>query len=229
MARLPRLIIPFQPHFVIQRGNNGQAIFQDAADYAAFLGWLRSAARTFKVALHAYVLLPDGVQLLVSPGDAPGLGRMMQWLGRYYVPYFNKKYGRSGTLWQGRFKTSLLDGEHFFLLCSRYIEFCPVRAGLAATPLDYPWSSHAGHVGQRPDPVVTEHPLYWALGNTPFEREAAYMALAGQDVDTAEAAAIERAVAKGWPLGSDAFKSALEQKIKRRVLPAKRGRPFKAA
>ena len=227
MARLRRLIIPFQPHYLILRGNNGQAIFQEAEDYQAFLDWLRSAARTFKVALHAYVMLPDCVHLLVSPGDEVGLGRMMQWIGRQYVPYFNKKYGRSGTLWQGRYKTSLVDGEHFFMLCCRYIEFCPVRAGLAATPLDYPWSSHAGHVGQRPDPVVTEHPLYWALGNTPFEREAAYLALTGQDVVAAEIKAIEKAVLKGRPLGSDAFMSALEQKIKRRVLPAKRGRPFK--
>ena len=107
-------------------------IFQDAEDYRAFLGWLRSAAKTYKVAIHAYVLLPNHLHLLVSPSDETGLGQMMQWIGRYYVPYFNQKYGRSGTLWQGRYKTSLIDADKYFMSCSRYIEFNPVRAGFSS-------------------------------------------------------------------------------------------------
>ena len=227
MARLPRLIIPFQPHYVIQRGNNGEAIFRDDADHQALLGWLRGASRTFKVAVHAYVLLPDCLHLLVSPSDESGLGRMMQWIGRYYVPYFNQKYGRSGTLWQGRYKTSVIDAEHFFMPCCRYIESAPVRAGLVASPFDYAWSSHAHHAGLRPDPVVTDHPLYWALGNTPFEREAAFIALTEPALAAPDIESIEQAVLKGWPLGSDKFKHNLEQKLHRQVLPARRGRPFK--
>ena len=228
MARLPRLILPAQPHYVIQRGNNGQPLFSDAADYLAFLGWLRTGAKTFKVAVHAYALMPDQLHLLVSPADETGLGQMMQWMGRYYVPYFNQKYGRSGTLWQGRYKTSVIDPDNYFLTCSRYLEFAPVGAGLAPRPLDYAWSSYAHHVGVRPDPIITDHPLYWALGNTPFDREAAYLALAEQALAADEVATVEKAVLKGWPLGSDAFKQALENRLKRQVLPAKRGRPFKA-
>jgi putative transposase len=227
MARLPRLILPAQPHHVIQRGNNGQPVFQDAADYEAFLGWLRAGARQFKVALHAYALLPERLHLLVSPPDELALGQMMQWIGRHYVPYFNRKYQRSGSLWQGRYKTSVLDPDDFFLLCSRYVELAPVYAGLAGAPLDYVWSSYGHHAGLRADPVITDHPLYWALGNTPFEREAAYIALAEQGLSGAELATLERAVQKGWPLASELFKQDLQQRLKRQVLPAKRGRPFK--
>ena len=122
MARLPRLIVPEQPHHVIQTGNNNQQVFQDGEDYHAFLGWLRTAAKNYKVAIHAYVLMPNHLHLLVTPSDEHGLAQMMQWVGRYYVPYFNQKYGRSGTLWNGRYKTSLIDADAYFLLCSRYIE-----------------------------------------------------------------------------------------------------------
>lgn len=229
MARLPRLIIPCQPHHVIQRGHNGAPVFCDAADYAAFLGWMRSAARAFKVALHAYALMPDRLQLLVSPGDELALGQMMQWIGRHYVPYFNRKYQRGGSLWQGRFKTSVLDPDAYFLMCSRYIEMAPVYAGLAADPLDYPWSSYAHHAGVRSDPLIIDHALYWALGNTPFEREAAYRALTAQGLGAQELGMLERALLKGWPLASERFKLDLEQRLKRQVMPGKRGRPFKAA
>ncbi len=228
MARLPRLVIPSQPHHVIQRGLNNQAIFLDADDYQAFLGWLRSAAKAFKVALHAYALMPNHLHLLVSPAAESGLGQMMQWIGRYYVPYFNQKYGRSGTLWQGRYKTSVLEPERYFLLCSRYIETNPVRAGLTAEPGAYPWSSYAHHAGLRADPLVTDHALYWALGNTPFQREAAYIELAQQALTSGELEEVNQALLKGWPLGSESYKVSLELKMKRQVLPAKRGRPAKA-
>lgn len=229
MARLPRLIIPSQPHYVLQRGNNRQPVFLDAADYTAFLGWLRSAAKLYKVAIHAYVLMPDQLHLLTTPADESGLGQMMQWIGRYYVPYFNQKYDRTGTLWQGRYKTSLIDAENYLLVCSRYIESAPVLAGLVPAASAYAWSSLAHHVGALADPLITEHGLYWALGNTPFDREAAYRALSEHALDRAYIDAIEHTVLKGWPLGSHEFKQALERKIKRQVLPAKRGRPFKAA
>ena len=229
MARLPRLVIPAQPHHVIQRGNDRQLIFRDADDYQAFLGWLREGAKTFGVAIHAYVLMPNHVHLLASPSAHESLARLMQWIGRYYVPYFNHKYERFGTLWQGRYKTSLVDSERYFMMCSRYIELNPVRAKLAGTPLDYPWSSYAHHAGVKADPLITEHALYWALGNTPFQREAAYIDLAQQALSPDEMRTINHAVLKGWPLGSDAFKANLQQKEQRQVLPAKRGRPFKLA
>ncbi|MET3130354.1 putative transposase [Oxalobacteraceae bacterium GrIS 1.11] len=226
MARLPRLILPSQPHYVFQRGN--QAIFQDADDYAAFLVWLRAASKTFKVAVHAYALLPDQLHLLVSPGDEKALGQMMQWIGRYYVPYFNQKYARAGTLWQGRYKTSVIDPVQYFMTCSLYLEFAPVYRGLTVRALDYAWSSHAHHTGLRLDPVITDHPLYWELGNTPFDREAAYSRLAEQALPFDAIQCVEQAVLKGWPLGSDHFKQTLEHRLKRQVMPAKRGRPFKS-
>ncbi|MES2741567.1 MAG: transposase [Pseudomonadota bacterium] len=227
MARLPRLIVPSQPHYLVQRGLNQQAVFLDEQDHTAFLGWLRAAAKTFKVALHAYVLLPAELQLLVSPADETGLGQMMQSIGRHYVPYFNGKYNRSGTLWQGRYKTALIEAAPYCMLCSRYIEAAPVRAGLVGAAADYPWSSYAHHVGERSDPVVLDHALYWALGNTPFQREAAYLSLSEQALSLTELVALEKTVLKGWPLASEPFKQALQQKLKRQVLPAKRGRPYK--
>jgi putative transposase len=143
------------------------------------------------------------------------------------VPYFNQKYGRSGTLWQGRYKTSVIDGESYLMSNSRYIEFLPVRSGLAGQPEQYAWSSYAHHIGLRSDPVVTDHALYWALGNTPFQREGAYKELAGADLSAEEISIVEKAVLKGWPLGSERFKTELQNRVKRQVLPAKRGRPFK--
>lgn len=227
MARLPRLVVPHQLHHIIQIGNDRQAIFRDADDYAAFLRWLREAAKQFKVAIHTYVLMPDHLHLLASPTDSVGLGRMMQWIGRHYVPYFNSKYRRTGTLWQGRYKTTVIEAAPYFLACSRYIELNPVRVGLAASVADHPWSSYAHHAGIRPDPLITDHPIYWALGNTPFDREAAYRALMDQGLAQRDIEALTQATLKGWPLGSDGFKALLAKQANRRVNPAKRGRPQK--
>lgn len=227
MARLPRLVIANQAHHVIQRGNDRQTIFRDDSDYLAFLAWLREGSRQFKVAIHAYVLMPNHLHLLASPSDQEGLGRMMQWIGRHYVPYFNRKYDRVGTLWQGRYKATVIDSERYFMTCSRYIELNPVRASLAAGPGDYLWSSYLHHIGAQPDSIITDHALYWALGNTPFQREAAYKALVEQALTSEEVSTLSEATLKGWALGSDQFKSALERQIHRRVQPAKRGRPFK--
>lgn len=229
MARLPRLVVPGQPHHIVQRGNNNQNVFLDDADYACFLDWLRQGARHYRVAVHAYVLMPNHLHLLATPADSAGLAQTMQWVGRKYVPYFNQKYGRSGTLWQGRFRTAVIDAEHYLLACSRYIELHPVREQAAASPQEHRWSSHAHHTGLRHDPLVVDHAVYWALGNTPFQREAAYLALLQRPLRQTELVAIDAAVSKGWPLGSDAFKTLLQQRAKRQVLPARRGRPPKQA
>ncbi|HEY0846761.1 MAG TPA: transposase [Noviherbaspirillum sp.] len=227
MARLPRLVVPHHLHHVVQIGADRQAIFRESEDYAAFQRWLREASRQFKVAIHAYVLMPDHIHLLVTPADDVGLGRMMQWIGRHYVPYFNAKYARAGTLWQGRYKATVIEPEPYFLLCSRYIELNPVRAGLAVSPADYPWSSYGHHVGTKPDPVIVDHPVFWGLGNTPFDREASYRALVDQDLGRQDIQALTEATLKGWPLGSDTFKAGLAKLANRRVSPAKRGRPLK--
>ena len=227
MARLPRLVLPNHPHHIIQEGNDRQLIFREDEDYQRFLVWLKESAREFKVSVHAYALMPNHLHLLASPTTEDGLARMMQRVGRYYVPWFNQKYERLGGLFRGRFKTSLIDSERYFMMCSRYIEFNPVRNGLASDPADYQWSSYAHHAGVRQDSLIIDHALYWGLGNTPFQREAAYIELARQQLSSEELDSINQAVLKGWPLGSDAFKTQLQQKAKRQVLPAKRGRPFK--
>lgn len=227
MARLPRLVVPNHPHHVIQSGIDKQAIFRDSDDYTAFLGWLKEASRQFKVAIHAYVLLPSHLHLLVSPSDGAGLGKMMQLVGRHYVPYFNSKYQRAGTLWQGRYRATVIESDQYFLLCSRYIESHPVRAGLVAAAEDYPWSSIAHHIGVRPDPLIIDHSIFWALGNTPFDREASYKAMLELGLSQREVEALTEATLKGWALGSDRFKALLAKQVNRRVVPAKRGRPRK--
>jgi putative transposase len=145
------------------------------------------------------------------------------------VPWFNHKYQRGGTLFQGRFRTSLVETDKYFLACSRFVELVPVRAQLAAEAGDYPWSSYRHHAGVQPDPAVSDHSLYWALGNTPFQREAAYTEYVEQGIPEDELKHIDQAIAKGWPLATEAFKLDLERKTQRRILPAKRGRPFKQA
>jgi len=229
MARQPRLIVPQQPHHLIQRGNNRQLIFRDDADYQRFLVWLKECARFYDVAIHSYVLMPNHIHLLVTPADATGLALMMQKLGRFYVPWFNHKYERTGGLFEGRFRTSLIDSDRYFMTCSRYIELNPVRAGLSIAPESYAWSSYAHHAGIKLDTLVSDHTLFWQLGNTPFQREAAYIDMVAQGLTTEEVEFITVAILRNHPLGSNSFKSALEQKTQRQILPAKRGRPFKSA
>jgi putative transposase len=227
MARQPRLILPKQPHHVLQRGNDRQRIFREPEDYERFLGWLAEAARFYRVAIHAYALLPTQLQLLATPETEEGLAAMMQKLGRFYVPWYNAKYDRAGGLFEGRFRTAVVEPDRHLLMCSRFIELAPVREGEAAEPAAYPWSSYRHHAGVHADAVVTDHPLFWRLGNTPFQREAAYIDLVGQGIGADELAQVAGAVQKGQPLGSQAFKIELERQTQRRILPAKRGRPFK--
>lgn len=227
MVRSARLIAPGHPHHLIQRGIDGRQIFQDDADYQVFLDWLCKAARQFKVALHAYVLMPDHLHVLATPSDEVGLARMMQWVGRYYVPYFNRKYERAGTLWQGRYRTTVIDSENYLLVCMRYIELNPVRAHLVADPVRYRWSSHAHHIGTASNPLITDHELYWALGNTPFEREAAYQALFESALSANQLAELAETRMNGRALGSDQFKQRLERQTDRPVLVRRPGRPAK--
>ena len=229
MARQPRLILAKQPHHILQRANDPQLIFRADEDYAQFLVWLKEASRFYKVAIHAYALLSTHLHLLATPPDEDSLAAMMQKIGRLYVPWYNVKYARAGGLFEGRFRTAVVDTDRHFLMCSRFIELAPVREGQAMEPAHYAWSSYSHHAGLHPDPAITDHALFWALGNTPFQREAAYTELVGQGIAPDELALIASSVQKGQPLGTQAFKIGLEQKSGRRILPAKRGRPAKQA
>lgn len=227
MARQARLTLSGYPHHVIQRGNNRQPIFVDDRDRERLLALLAEHAAAQKVAVHAYVLMDNHLHLLVTPSTSDGLPRMMQAVGRSYVRGFNQRHGRTGTLWEGRYRSSVIEAEPHLLACMAYIDLNPVRAGLAAGPADWPWSGHAHLIGARQDALLTPHPLYWALGNTPFAREAAYAQLVAGGVGEQERAALGRAAHGGYALGNDDFTAELAQHAGRRVTPGVAGRPAK--
>jgi len=227
MARLPRLILPGQPHHVILRGNNRQAIFFSDLDRQQLLATLAESAAHYSVAIHAYVLMDNHFHLLLTPPSSDALSRMMQSLGRRYVGWFNARHQRSGTLWEGRFRAGLIEGERHLLACMRYIELNPVRAGLCAEAGQWPWSSAAHHLGQERNALITEHELYWSLGNTPFEREHAYRELLGQGVSAPEQAMFTEAVLRGRPVGSESFLKPLALDHGPVVNKRPRGRPRK--
>ncbi len=227
MARLPRLTVPGYPHHIILRGNNRQAIFADDTDCQRLLDDLKEHAGKHGVTVHAYVLMSNHLHLLLTPETADGIPRTMQGLGRAYVRWFNHRHGRSGTLWEGRYRSTLIEAERYLLACMAYIDLNPVRAGMVGAPADYPWSSYAHHVGLRTDPLVTPHPLYWELGNTPFAREQAYRDLVDSGLTSHQQSELMRSVHSGWALGAEDFVADLQKRTQRRVARAPRGRPFK--
>lgn len=227
MARLPRLVIPGLPHHIILRSNNRQPAFLDDADHQAWLDALREAAALTRTPVHAYVLLPDRVQLLVTPPTGTALSTLMQSTGRRYGGMFNRRHGRAGTLWEGRFRAGVIEPERYLIDVSLCIECSPVAEGLATAPELWPWSSQAHHLGLRIDPVVTDHPAYWALGNTPFERQAAWRRMAEQGLASSLHERILATAAKGWALGSPAFLERLGEQTSRPLAPRPRGRPRK--
>ncbi len=225
MARLPRLTLPGYPHHVIQRGNNRQAIFEKTADYQRLLDLLDDNARQFDVAIHAYVLMSNHFHLLVTPQSGDGLPQMMQAVGRRYVRYFNDSQQRTGTLWEGRYRSTLIQTDRYLLACMAYIDLNPVRAGMLAQAADYPWSSHGHYIGWHMDKLVTPHPLVWDLGNTPFAREAAYAELVQAGVNPVHQTALTQATLSGWALGEPDFVSDLQKRTQRRVAKGQAGRP----
>jgi putative transposase len=226
MARLPRLTVPGYPHHVIQRGNNRQTIFREPADYEFMLDLLVEQSKKFQVAVHAYVLMGNHFHLLATPQTDKGLPAMMQAVGRSYVRYFNRRYQRSGTLWEGRYRSTIVQSERYLLACMAYIDLNPVRAGMVANLGDYPWSGYAHSMGRRNDPLVTPHALYWQLGNTPFAREAAYGALVLAGIGGQDQAQISQSVHSGWALGGADFIAVLQESTDRRVAKGRAGRPI---
>lgn len=228
MARLPRLAIAGLPHHVIQRGHNRQAVFADDEDRRAYLAALREAAALQRVAVHAYVLMDDHVHLLVTPPQAGALSKVLQAIGRRYVSAFNRRHGRVGTLWDGRFRATVLENGPHVLTCMRYIEQNPQRLVPPTAATDYPWSSAAHHLGQHRDSLVTDHAVYWALGNTPFERELGWRHLLDEPLSVAEVYAHTDSALKGWAMGSGAFLANLGATTERPMAPRPRGRPARA-
>jgi putative transposase len=225
MARLPRLTVPGHLHHVIQRGNNGQVVFADATDHELLLALIDEHARKHRVALHAYVLMGNHFHLLATPETDEGIPQLMQSVGRRYVRKFNVRHGRTGTLWEGRYRSTVIQPEPYLLPCMVYLDLNPVRAGIVAEPGDYPWSSYRHYTGGHADKLITPHSLYWQLGNTPFARDEAYTALVHAGITDAQKRALTESAMRGWALGDSSYLTRLQGLTNRRVARATAGRP----
>ena len=223
MARLPRFVIPNHPQHVIVRGNNRTDIFYADADYQFYLEKLQLACNKHHCQLHAYVLMTNHVHLLITPLEEDGIGKVMQMLGRYYVQYYNYTYKRTGTLWEGRYKATLIDSASYLLTCMRYIELNPVRAGMVSHPSEYPWSSyHYNAIGQ-PNELITPHIEYIRLDKAAESRQAAYRQLFKHRIPESGLQEIREATNKAWVLGNDRFKQRIQKQLARRVEPNAKG------
>jgi len=225
MARRPRIRLPGVPQHILQRGNNRLPSFFAPADYLFYLECLRRASCTHDCAIHAYVLMTNHVHLLATPNADDSVSAMMQDVGRRYVQYVNHTYRRTGTLWEGRYKATLVDTTAYFLTCSMYIELNPVRAHMVALPADYHWSSYRFHTMGETNELLTPHAEYLALGSTTSERHRAYQALIDQQIEDEQLDEIRESTNKGWPLGTERFKADIEATLARAARPPKRGRP----
>jgi putative transposase len=219
VARLPRLVVAGQAHFIVQRGHSGTAVFADEVDRAAYLAALREAAAAERVQVHAYALLPTEVMLLVTPAERLALSRLMQALGRRYVAAHNRRHGRSGTLWDGRFRCGVVEPGATRLQALCLIDGAAADAGI---------TSAAHRLGGPREGLLIDPPEYWQLGNTPFEREAAYRRLLDAGVAAASAARLRGAALGGWAAGSADFRADLAAATSRPTQPRPRGRPPRA-
>jgi putative transposase len=225
MPRRPRLDLAGVPQHIIQRGVNRSATFYADKDYRFYLRCLREAATKYGCSVYAYVLMTNHVHLLVSTSAPQGLSLMMQHIGRRFVRYVNDVYGRTGTLWEGRFKSQLVDSETYFFRCCCYIECNPVRAGMVLDPRDYVWSSYAAHAFGVQDDTVTVDEQYLALGQTAEARQLSYRALFVSPFDDRHIEEIRYTANRGWPLGGERFKDDIERALQQATRPRKRGRP----
>ena len=227
MPRRARIRFAGIPQHVIQRGNNRAACFFADEDNRTYLDSLQQGAKRYGCDIHAYVLMTNHVHLLATPADDESLTGMMRYLGSCYVQYVNYTYKRSGTLWEGRYKSSLIDSERYLLTCYRYIELNPVRAGMVKGAGDYKWSSYSAHALGQTNELIQDHSCYLALGTTEEARRAAYQALFRHQVDEETLTGIREAVNRGTALGSERFKDEIEAALARSVRPGTVGRPRK--
>jgi putative transposase len=225
MPRKPRFFLPDVPVHIVQRGYSREPVFFEAGDYQAYLGWLEEAAERYHCDIHAYVLMTNHIHILATPHDKQGISRMMQYVGRRYVPYINHTYGSSGSLWEGRYKASLISDEQYLLICMRYIELNPIRANRVKSPGHYRWSSYRYNAQGKDDRLVTEHNLYTGLRKTKDARLVAYKDLFRTHLDSDELKSIRAAWQTGTPLGNDYFREQIERKLKTKVGQSRRGRP----
>lgn len=224
MGRRLRLVLPGVPLHIIQRGNNRGRCFFGESDYSVYLGMLRQCAEESACDIHAYVLMTNHVHLLITPGAAASPGLLMQRLGQRYVQYVNRRQGRTGTLWEGRFRSCLVGDERYLLTCQRYIELNPVRAGIVSSPGLYQWSSFRSNALGHRDAVLAPHPTYLSLAQHQAEREEAYRALFNEALRSSEIENIRAASNGNFVFGDDEFADMAERALQRKVRPSSRGR-----
>ena len=225
MPRRPRIQLDGVPLHIVQRGHNREPCFFGEEDYASYLHWLGEALGEAQCALHAYVLMTNHVHLLLTPKKAEAVPRLIMSLGRRYVQYINRTQGRTGTLWDSRYKSSLIHADTYLLTCQRYIELNPVRAAMVSDPAHYRWTSYRHNALGTADSRITPHALYLALGASGKTRQAAYRALFRAHLDQAAIDDIRLALNQNQPLGTSRFYARIEKITGMRREARARGRP----
>lgn len=227
MARLRRVELTDWPYMVVLRAQEGQTLVRDDEDRQRLLDILRDASREYGLAIHAYALLDDHLHLLATPQQADALSLSMQALGRRYVAGFNRRHQRQGGLWAGRYRATVIDPTRYLFSCMVFIELHAQRTHAAHRAEDYHWSSIAHHLGRRTDPLIMDHVLFWALGNTPFERQAGWRRRLEDGLSLAVIRQLAEATHKGWALAEEATLTRLQDQVDRPLQPRPRGRPRK--
>jgi putative transposase len=227
MARKIRFFLPGVAMHITQRGNNRGDCFRKESDYLVYLSHLHELAAGLDCAVHAYCLMTNHVHLLLTPPTGKACILLMKNLGQRYVQYFNRTHGRTGSLWEGRYHSCVVESARYALACHRYIEFNPVRAGIVSDPRAYPWSSHRANAGFAASRIVTPHAEYLALSDNAGIRHAAYRSLFEQAIEPSDLDQIREATLGGYPLGSDRFKSHVEMRLGQRLERRRPGRPRK--
>ncbi len=217
MSRRPRMYLPGIPAHIVQRGNNREPCFFQVDDYRYYLQCLKEAFARYRIQCHAYVLMTNHVHLLLTPTDETGISNAMSLIGKNYVMYINKTYRRSGTLWEGRHKSSLIDVDHYLFHCYRYIEMNPVRAGMTNMPDEYQWSSYAYHAWGKANGLIQDHELYLALGTDNEQRHYVYREFFRVDLSDEDIHTINHAFYYNYPLGNERFKESIEITLQRQI------------
>ena len=229
MPRRARVLLPGVTLHLIQRGNNRSACFFSEEDYLFYLEHLADQARKHDCAIHAWCLMTNHVHLLLTPAKPESAGMLMKGLGQRYVQYINRTYRRSGTLWEGRFRSCLMQEDSYVLACYRYIEMNPVRAGMVEHPAEYRWSSYRANAQAEQSALITRHSLYQALGEATGARLEAYRELFRHQLELGLVDQIRSATNGNYALGSSRFTAEVERVLGRRVTRGKPGRPKQAA
>ena len=228
MPRYPRLFLPNVPLHIVQRGHDRQPTFVEHADYRYFLDNLEEMRTELRIRVYGYCLMTNHVHLIVAPGtDTQTVSKMLKVLAGRQTRYVNRIEKRSGTLWEGRFKASLIDSENYLLACYRYVDLNPVRASMVELPEDYPWSSYRSHAGLSDTTPIDPSAAYSALGITADERCRAYRAFVAEGIYDQELDQIRTAAKRNQIIGTDRFRRQIEQRIGRRISTNGQGRPKK--